>query len=384
MSSDPPGAPELALISITPPSSSDLLVWSTFEPTGTGHGGNLRTTQIAEMCCAAGFSPQAVTRDGIVPAGRRLAAGLRAHLTLRRAGIRTPWRELSLTGYYACILSRKLRAHVGARVLLWEGTTSVLPAFISRQHGFSVVALPHNLESLTGKPNDAVALHAEAAALAIADRLFCITEEESWLLANLGVPADYVPYYPPAARAARLSAVAARRAGGVPANAPWLIVGTAHHAPTREGIRAVLRLLTPPSAPKVRVVVAGYGTAALATEFAGQPIEFRGEVDDSTLDTLMAGARGLLVHQERGTGALTRIPDALVTGLPVLANAVAARGTRGYPGIRVYRNAGELRSLLGDPRAHAAFAPLAPPAGAISRFSAVLHQLAGAQRANQT
>jgi hypothetical protein len=323
-----------------------ILIWTGFEPSPDGHGGNLRTAQIHELCTEAGFPPRRILREGRVALPAKLAGGLRSRSALRRAGIGLPLRNLLLAGFYETILLRALGAHTGARVLLWEDTSHPLPVLLARRLGFTVIALPQNIESLLGTRESTGPLASEVAGLSLANRVFCIAEEESWLLANLGVPSDLLPYHPVEIKVQAMEAVARRRMGGLAADAPWVIVGSANHVPTREGMRTLVGWLQPALRDGAKVVLGGFGTEKLEGEFADSGVRFLGPLTGPQLEGLMAGARGILVHQDRGAGALTRIPEALIARVPVVANRIAARNTRGYDGVSVYDSQEELLALL--------------------------------------
>jgi hypothetical protein len=355
--------------------SHSILIWTGFDPAPDGHGGNLRTAQIYELCTTAGFPPQPILREGRVSFPAKLAGGLQSRSGLRRAGIRLPLRSLLLAGFYEAILLKTLAAHRGARILLWEDTSQPLAALVARRLGYTVLALPQNIESLLGTRESTGPLGSEVAGLGLADRVFCIAEEESWLLSNLGVSSDLLPYYPVAKKRQAMEAIARRRAEGLADDAPWVIVGSANHHPTREGMRTVLRWVQPAVREGRKVVVGGFGTERIAGEFADSGVRFLGALTGLQLEELMAGARGILVHQDRGAGALTRIPEALIARVPVIANRVAARSTRGYDGVTVYDSQEELLAILraGTPGVPS---PFAPPAAAMGRFTSLLKSAA--------
>ncbi len=348
-----------------------LLVWTGFDGSAGSHGGTLRTGQISELCRDAGFSPERIICDGHFSAGRRLFAGLRSAAAMRKVGIRVSPRQLSLYGHYRTSLDRVFLRHGGPKLLIWEETNSFLPPWLAKQYGFTVIALPQNMESLVGDASSISRLSQERAGLALSQRIVTIAEEESWLLANLGLPSDYLPYYPVRSRLPGLESIAAQRDDIVSESAPWLILGNAHHVPTREGMKTLLRQLQPALRLGIRVIVAGYGTEQIAPEFADSAIDFRGTIDNAQLDQLLASTRGILINQDRGAGALTRIPEALIARIPVVANRIAARSTRDYQGVHCFDSVEELLSLVRGP-ALPSPPPLAPPHAAIRRFTELL------------
>ncbi len=347
-----------------------ILFWTAFEPKPDGHGGNLRSLQLSELCREAGFRAEPVQRALAVSAPVRFARGFQAAIALRRAGVRLGIRSWSLAGFYSSVVRRAREAHPSALVLVWEDTTAFVVPWVARQLGLATIAAPQNIESLARNPVNLGLLRSEVAALALADHVFCIAEEESWLLANCGVKADFLPYFPPEVRRERLARIASRRGARGTPGGPWLVVGTAHNQPTRQGMESLLQGLQSALGPRLRVIVAGFGTEALRGKVASDFVDIRGTVGDEELDTLMTEARGLIVHQDRGAGALTRIPEALLAGLPVVANRVAARGTRGCVGVHVYDTFSELASLL--PSLNPGEVPGVPASAAAGRFQALL------------
>ena len=67
----------------------------------------------------------------------------------------------------------------------------------------------------------------------------------------------------------------------------------------------------------------------------------------------------MLVYQEHGGGALTRVADMLLAGVPVLANEHASRNWHGLRGIQSFTGIDEL--VQGALNLMAAAAPIVPP-----------------------
>jgi hypothetical protein len=55
-------------------------------------------------------------------------------------------------------------------------------------------------------------------------------------------------------------------------------------------------------------------------------VEVFPDLSDSLMEQELMRAKALIVHQEWGTGQLTRIQEAIEMGIPVFANELAARG----------------------------------------------------------
>lgn len=94
------------------------------------------------------------------------------------------------------------------------------------------------------------------------------------------------------------------------------------------------------------IVIAGYGTERLRMAFEHTGARVVGTVSEVDLVALQLDARALLVHYVPAPGALTRIPEALMAGIPVVANRHAARGYETVSGVHVYDSPEELVELL--------------------------------------
>jgi glycosyltransferase involved in cell wall biosynthesis len=259
-------------------------------------------------------------------------------------------------------------------VLIWENTQDDLLAHAAARLGLKVIALPHDLVALNRATIHEPwrALAREVRGLAGSDQVITIALEERWLLRLLGCPARWLPYYPPAAVEASLRR--ARLLRRPAAHAPILILGSTANPQTRAGLEHQLQLLRAagPIAGR-RVVLAGNGTADL-TDLAGKNIEVRGAVSDGELTTLMAEAAVLWTYQAAGTGALTRIVEALIAGVPVAGGGVALRSTAHLAHVYPAETVAELAALL--PSLPAVAAQPARPTAAEQEFIGQVKALA--------
>lgn len=151
-----------------------------------------------------------------------------------------------------------------------------------------------------------------------------------------------------------------RAAGnGAAGSGPILLLGSAVFPPNAEALRATIRLCgaLPPKL-RARCVVAGNGTERLAAFAGGFGIDCLGRLPDADLDDLLARTSAAVIWQERGTGALTRVSELLLAGVPLALNDLAARSTAIYnagPGLTVLRRPADLAAAL------AAVPSTAPP-----------------------
>ncbi len=259
----------------------------------------------------------------------------------------------------------------------------MLPA-LARQAGFRVIALPHNLEALVSEAvfadptYDPMAdLSAEVARLALADQVFTIAKEERWLLESRGLTPDYLPYYPDPALIAECDTIRRRRTDHAAADGrvrgPLLILGSAFNPATALGMARQLEWLARAASPGIEVVVAGAQSDVLLAAHARPGVQLLGRVTRERLITLMETSSALLIHTFGGAGAVTRIPEALLAGIPVIANSNAARDQHGTAGVHVYETEEEFSALASAPPGIPPQLP--PPRAAEQRFQRLLRQL---------
>lgn len=299
------------------------------------------------------------------------------HASVDQAGV-------GLLGYRSVFYRSSLARYQGTKVLLWETTyDSLLPTY-ARAAGFRIIALPHNLEALVSgsafsdpRADKSAAMAAEFQRLGLADTVYTISKEEQWLLDANGVTAHYLPFYPDESLADECAHIRTQRSqqtdrtGSVAG--PLLILGSAFNPATGRGMGQQLSWLASNSQTAPPVVVAGPQTDGLLAHWASPQVRILGAVTREKLIELLQSCSALLIHTEGGAGAVTRIPEALLAGLPVIANRNAARDQHGTPGVHVYDHVDEFQTLVRTPL------PMPPalprPVGAEGRFQKDLFRL---------
>lgn len=325
-----------------------------FLPDAFGHGGNKRTAQIDYLLSAAGVEAKQVDLSNTIATGSKLSfyiSGLRQNTTLR-----TNNKSKYAIGRYKAIFEQFIKQHK-PDLFIWESTVEyhLLLAEVLYKHNIPVIALPHNLESLvagsksvfSNKPSPQW-LFEELNYLKLCKKVFAISREEHWLLSNYGINATYLPYYPaPAAETFLLEIGQKRsRATSEPKNAEQniLLLGTFHNQPTLTGFNELLQQIQ--TIKGINIHIAGFGSEMLKDKFPAKNIRVWGSVDNDTLAGLIADSDCAVVHQQPSGGALTRIPELLIAGLPVLANTHAARSCDLSTGVIIYDSYDELRTML--------------------------------------
>ena len=344
-----------------PESSSEprvLFTSSFLELQGGSHGGVRRAQQIFELLRRAD-SAVAVAhplRDTAVGGLRHADWG--AALQYARGVRASPPRRARIALGFARNYGdwrRGLSRYPQARVLVWESTIDSMVLHAAKGAGLRVVAVPQNLETLvpgaveprTGQTMP-WSLEHELRQLAAADAVYTISREEQWLLRLRGIAAEYLPFFPDAACQNAWLAVRAGRAQRREPPAGFVLLGSAVNPPTRAGVRELLTWLrahASPAAPEMHVV--GYGTEVFK-DFESPGIHVHGAVGEAALHALLVRARAVVLHQTAAVGALTRISEILLAGVPILASPTAARSTDRYRGVVTYESFADLRRLLLD------------------------------------
>lgn len=344
-----------------------------------GYGGNKRTMQLAELVQLANYAIADIKRQVQTTRWSRYSQGWQ-FLNRYKFEIKPKLKMVGVCGYIYQRYKQSFQSHSGQKIFLQEEPNNFISYYAAQEEGFKTLAVPHNLETFvvgykdffTGKGLP-YCLELEIKHLAMADAVFCISREEQWLLKMRGIDADFLPYYPPQSARSQLLEVRNSRIEASSQRDRFLIVGVANNPSTALGLIEQAQWLKSIAKQSDLIVdVAGYDTEKLAEHFEHPIFKFHGTVEPQTLRKLMIEAKAVLLHQNTGVGALTRIPDMLVAGVPVIANSHACRSAHGYAGVYCYENELELADLLNKPLEIPPL--LAPPAAAEKRFINCLHQ----------
>jgi len=221
---------------------------------------------------------------------------------------------------------------------------SPLVSYLSNA-GIPVVALCHNIESLSRAQlqgqGQRKLLNLELSYIELCSLVVTISREETFLLRNLGINTLYHPYYPVTDVHERMLAIRNSRTS---AGKDFLLVGTANNAPTMKGMQEVMQKWGSlnKSLAGARLFVAGYGSEPLEAFADGEKVIYKGVLSDADLDALLSDIGACIAYQEDGSGALTKICEFLVAGIPVLANSHAARSYYNVPGLVEFSGIGDL------------------------------------------
>lgn len=351
---------------------------SAFEVDLNGHGGNRRAAQLVELVGAAGFEINDVPHKPTTRLSRYLNGIY--FLAKYRFSIDLSYQLIGRCGNQYQTYKDLIKNYSGLRILLWEDTRNYIAQCIAQKANFKIIAVPHNIESLVpGNRNFFTNqvlpknFEDEIKYLSNSNAVFCISREEQWLLRLYNIEADFLPYYPPEKIFSSLLKL--RESKNILQNKKFLVIGSAINPPTRIGMIEQIQWLKKVSKKiNFEVDIAGYGTELLK-EYCEHPnFTFHGTVDSHKLNTLLKNTKAVLVHQRAGVGGLTRIPEMIIAGIPVIANGNACRSTFGYPGVYCYDSQSELAELMSKQLDSPEILPR--PIAAEKRFINCLKQLA--------
>jgi glycosyltransferase involved in cell wall biosynthesis len=203
--------------------------------------------------------------------------------------------------------------------------------------GIPLVVTCQNIESMSAaqinpRLQDRM-LRVETELLSLADLVVTISREEAFFLNNLNMKTFYYSYYPVEEIADRLLQIRERRKKTKKSG--LLLLGTINNRPTLDGFVDVINFWSRPARSGIDepLIVAGWGTEQLRHLGRREIVEFRGPLEDTALDDILAQIKACLCYQKSGAGALTKIVEMLVAGIPVLANFQSARSYYGTAGL---------------------------------------------------
>lgn len=344
--------------------NSKIISLSQFSINPEGHGGEKRTAQLREILATSKIDetlhtklPYQIQYPKFISKAkfRALSGGYRI---LRQSKLYKCHKTIQQIRGSASVIGHKLISADFLNqydVLLYEHTRDAdwKDILVAKSKGLKVVALPHNLESLVSSQISSISgkispawIEEEIEILRICDRVFTISREEQWLLGIYGIEADYLPYYPVKEYENELLKIRKQRQIDVEVDkAEILMVGSASNPPTFEGFKSNLQILRNTDF-KVNVVGNQTENLKLFLNKDNDHIKIYGKVSQTELFNFMKKASCLLVNQPPSSGALTRIIEKLVAGIPVLTNVGAARSYHNMKGVYIYESDDELVKML--------------------------------------
>jgi glycosyltransferase involved in cell wall biosynthesis len=340
-----------------------IIRYTVFNSNPEGNGAEKRTAQITEILGKTGIENTYIKENDnhsvslIKLLYRAFPIFISIHQLIslsRFKNIRKIFKAIKNYLISESVLLKPLQSDAG--VLLWECTRSAYfytPIIAGKYHK-KIIALPHNLESFVPLQQSTISLkyspnwfNEEIAYLSKCDAVMCISKEETNLLSLFGINAFYLPYYPTQEVENWLLSIRENRLKKNTSNVvkSILMLGSADNQPTRLGMLDRLKLAQ--KTPDIKIIIAGYNTENIKNEIGNsENVEFWGSLEINKLKNLLENIDILLIHQPPTSGALTKISEMLIAGIPVLANFSSARNYYNIEGVYVYQNDNEYLQLL--------------------------------------
>lgn len=317
-----------------------------------GYGGYFRVAQTDEILRLRDVEVANVQHASYFPRKERFKAWL---WLWRRGWLRgvTGWSQTQSAVHCFLDYRQIMRAWPHERVLLLESCLQWPVYAAGEACGWAVIPMLASLDSLwpgrcdlfTGAV-DGCHLDQQIEKLSRSSEPVCISREEQWVLANRKIKSSFLPYFPDTEREQSLETI--RRARVSPSRGEFLLFATYNNSDSRDSFDELAGFLRDhKQAEKIVIHVVGYGSEELEkSQFKDSPFVFHGTVDPEKLMQLQCSVSALLLHNTTGVGSITRIPDMLVAGVPVIATPIAARSAHEYQGVYVYDTPDHLRELL--------------------------------------
>lgn len=341
----------------------NILHHSNYPPEKDGHGGSKRTAQILEILEQNNCTYTSLTFD-IKKTWKSLkwskivvlflSAIIKFFFKTKGASFKRLRRQERLM-----FISKKIISNLDnvPDVFIWEGTLEIhqFIAIELKKMGVKILGISHNLESLVPCDsqygtivNDKSTLKKfghEIDTFSKCDEVFVISREEQWLVNLFDISAQYLPYYPTINTQNSLLEIREKRNVKEKSD-QFLILGTVLNPPTLNGTIALINTIRKTSDQAI-FHIAGYGTEKLSAYIPeNSSIILHGSVTQTVLDDLLTKIDAILINQPYTSGALTRIPEMLIAGIPVICNEAAARSYFNYHGVYLFHDEVDLNILL--------------------------------------
>jgi len=310
-----------------------------------GNGGSLRLGQILSLEKGEYIDPEELHPRVNIPAflGFILyVLKLRYYFLLRR-----PYLLATTFRRYFNYLNRpEIEGFVTDDTL----TTNAALIPIAKYLGIKISILPHNLESLvptqvspfTGKTSPDWFLE-EIKLFKLCDSIRVIAREEQWMLQCFGVDDVGFLEYEPQLEEAQVSNVVTARASSP--KTQFMVLGTAHNPATKLGMEKLIAFLDGQVSDS-EINVIGGGTEDLLPTTKNPNIRILGFLSDADITEYYKTAKACLIYQVPTSGALTKIPELLRMGIPIITNEMGSRSYWNLENIYVYSDLQELLQLM--------------------------------------
>ncbi len=226
------------------------------------------------------------------------------------------------------------KQYPGIQIVIKEGTGygDLVIVDIIKKIGRKIYLIPADIESLCEYPNawthtlpKIKRFEVELKYYRKADAVFCISEEESWILRIFEANAYFLPYYP---SINKKDLIEKRRINRQPdKDFGILTFGRFDNTPQRRGL---LNLLEDIKKKRIQLSynlnIAGVGSEYFIDVVKGiNNIKVLGELSDNELEECLYKCIAVLFYHKPTGGMITRVPDMLLSGIPIIGNEDALK-----------------------------------------------------------
>jgi hypothetical protein len=345
-------------------SNSQVIYFSRFHPTSYKGGGARRADQVLRVAQKIDAEYQCILNSpASVPSlfnpGHLMNCFLDRYPALKnfiRNLLFWRWSDAFKHSVYDLIISawlwsRCLDMFPNLKLALIDDPLLLSPLVEALQRrNITYVAIVHNIESLASNQvilkYRPLMLQKELALLKKASISITISREETVLLNNFELNVHYFPYYPANENMQRLKTIRFNRINVH--HDEVLMLGNAYNITTLIGMRNFLKLWQSCfKAKDVCLHIAGFGTEQLLPNVhSTHNIMLHGSLPAEKLDNLLMHVNGCICYQNQGSGAMTKIQEFIIAGIPVYANFHAARNYYNLFGIEIFNDIEELVRLI--------------------------------------
>lgn len=215
-----------------------------------------------------------------------------------------------------------------------------------------IVSILQNIESMGGgiinEAKKVKIFEKEMAILKKCDCIVSISYEENLLLKHFDIQSVCLPYFPPEKIRQKMQLIKNERVRSGNLKKHILLLGSATNPPTLQGMQMLIKYFNESNLLNLncKLLVAGFGTEVLKKEVKNEYIEVLGKVEQGLLNELLTTVKCNLIYQKDAAGALTRVAELLIAGVPVVANVVAARSYYNVEGVWVYENFAQIEKII--------------------------------------
>lgn len=211
-----------------------------------------------------------------------------------------------------------------------------------KKNKIPIAGICHNIESLvpgqvrTGRQQKLFGK--EINCLKLCDLVITMSREDYITLNNFKINAFFFPYYPVENILNRMLKIRDIRKSNIKND--FLFIGSAKNKPTQKGLLSFVKAWNDHGLADLgeNLLIAGFDTEDLSNYIKGKNIRLLGTLTNEELDHQLSTIKACICYQEGGTGALTKIQEMLIAGIPVMANIHAARSYYDADGLIEFSN----------------------------------------------